>query len=500
MTTTYRMSAVAAAVDAVCAAQQLGPTGHGMGLARARSENDFVQWRLDRGGRAPTIEIGVAEHAEPSQVRAALGRLGVVPHPTLDVLVTLPDVALARAELVRCVADIFAAYGAQPDEELRIFPAEQERDPVVVQPVVEAAESCGLLVWRGFPAAAPDVMWPDSGDVAGFLDVAVRLQARVLYIGVVDQELLAGFAIDGVVHTVVLLSHDADEDEDYGDDDEDRYPAITARFDPQAWHRNILEQSYQALPEHVRSVVDAVVRDPRYDNHARAEAAAVLAEHASALTSEEFGRVEREARTRFQELVGDELDREADTLAGRLVGHPEFDPLDWSGETAESILLDDLEVDDPRIVRRAARAAQQLAHERGLGKKAQANLDREAAQLLQRLPVLVRDQAGFTSRNAQREALLEPHLGDVSPRRRSRIISAMRDADERENAAMREARYATAVRRLLAAGETKAATSRTLGISSSTLDRLLRNRHPDVELGSDDPILTELAPQLGDAR
>ena len=60
----------------------------------------------------------------------------------------------------------------------------------------------------------------------------------------------------------------------------------------------------------------------------------------------------------------------------------------------------------------------------------------------------------------------------------------------------REARYATAVRRLASQGQTRAAISRILGISTSVMDRIERENRKDVPLSSEDPILTDLAPSL----
>jgi hypothetical protein len=76
------------------------------------------------------------------------------------------------------------------------------------------------------------------------------------------------------------------------------------------------------------------------------------------------------------------------------------------------------------------------------------------------------------------------------------MIYWMSRFESEQSGAQREARYATASRRLSALGESRAGVSRLLGISASVLDRIERENRSDVDLASDDPILVHLAPQL----
>ena len=62
--------------------------------------------------------------------------------------------------------------------------------------------------------------------------------------------------------------------------------------------------------------------------------------------------------------------------------------------------------------------------------------------------------------------------------------------EREETGATREARYATASRALMVQGQSRAAAARTLGITTSALERVLRENRDDVRLTTDDPIVT----------
>ena len=48
--------------------------------------------------------------------------------------------------------------------------------------ILAGAQSRGLRVWDGWPSNAPAVQWDQTGDVDAFLDLAVELGIRLLYV------------------------------------------------------------------------------------------------------------------------------------------------------------------------------------------------------------------------------------------------------------------------------------------------------------------------------
>jgi hypothetical protein len=105
---------------------------------------------------------------------------------------------------------------------------------------------------------------------------------------------------------------------------------------------------------------------------------------------------------------------------------------------------------------------------------------------------------GFTTRTAKRLQLADPYLSHVKETRKRFVIYWMSRIEGETDGLKREARYATAVRALVSRGESRAAVSRRLGISTSVMDRITRENRRDVTLATDDPILTDLAPELRD--
>lgn len=124
---------------------------------------------------------------------------------------------------------------------------------------------------------------------------------------------------------------------------------------------------------------------------------------------------------------------------------------------------------------------------------------RLAQQALESLPTDVRDRYGFATKTRQREQLLEGRLGQFSERDRRWLPTYMSKVEQDRFADRREARYATAASILIDDhGVTKAATSRHLGLSTSVIDRLRRERPNRVALDADDP-LRSLHPRLREA-
>ena len=137
------------------------------------------------------------------------------------------------------------------------------------------------------------------------------------------------------------------------------------------------------------------------------------------------------------------------------------------------------------------------ALENGLMQKVEDEIKEVASAALNAIPPLDRDLYGFTNRNVKRLQLAEPYIADVAESRLRFVVYWMSRLEGEETALKREARYATAIRKLIAHGEKRSSVSRILGISTSVMDRLERENRVNVELRPDDPILTELAPSLG---
>lgn len=145
---------------------------------------------------------------------------------------------------------------------------------------------------------------------------------------------------------------------------------------------------------------------------------------------------------------------------------------------------------------RVASEVQHLTWETGLQSKAEAELLRAAAELIDAIPPLVRDRIGFVHRSQQRDALLAPYLEGYSENRRHRMLYEISRLESEKYALDREARYATAARGLMRLGNPKSGAARKLGISTAVMDRICGGHQCDVELKDDDPIVATLAPEL----
>lgn len=341
----------------------------------------------------------------------------------------------------------------------------------------------GLHVWQGYPDDAPVV---GTGDLEpdAFLDLAVQLGARVLYIRSEGADLVVGFAVHGVLHVLTSIES--------GDEQEDEQDDAGHAYDPTSFMLSWQDSAYDGLPPRLKAVADAVLADPRYDGEGRDTL--VFGEHGAGLAPEEYETVRIATRMYFSGHTGREFDTEAAQVAALVLQHPDFDPLS-TRETTTRIVESTIPVSDVRVLPRVVREVDRAAYQTGQVAAAEAALKREARALAVGLPRLLRDRIGFSSRNAQKDALLAPYLDEAqSQDRRRRLRWAVYEVLQADTAE-REARYATAARAMIAASSSAAA-SRTLGISTAVIDRLLREYRHDVVLAADDPILTELAPQL----
>ena len=184
-----------------------------------------------------------------------------------------------------------------------------------------------------------------------------------------------------------------------------------------------------------------------------------------------------------------------ESIATHLARDPDFEPLPWQ-EDINNFVESRLHGKSPGLVALVQQQLNLYAEERGLVAQLEEEIKREARAALNAMTPLDRDIYGFTSRNAKRLQLAEPYIEQVKESWRRFVIYWMSRFEAEETGLAREARYATAVRALTAQGETRAAISRTLEISTSIMDRIQRENRRDVVLAPDDPILTELAPEL----
>lgn len=375
--------------------------------------------------------------------------------------------------------------------------------PGILQEFEREAGRLDLLVWRNYPGPMPTV---DHGDdVIAFLGAAARLDAKVVYLLELfgrDGSLLAfqaGFALHGVLHEIAIgddAAYELDPASSLYGPLGDHHTEQTLEPEPEpavSWG----EREYLELDDASRSAVDALLADPRYEGHGGASLEA-LAHHGAGFGDEAYSRMKQVAQRRYFELVESPMRDRAQRLAAELVSLPDLDPLDFHGRAAKDFVAGHVTEGDPRFIGVVVRQMSQLIWESGLRDRARDAVERDARELLGSLPLLIRDRVCFASRVGARESLLRPYADGREDRLLTRIAVLIGSVEAEPAKRARESRYASATRELLGAGMTKASVSRSLGISTSVIDRILRE-YPDApKLSVDDPIVTELAPhQLG---
>lgn len=359
----------------------------------------------------------------------------------------------------------------------------------------EFAAARGILVWDSFPWGGAMARWPEDSDLDGFLAVLERVGSKILYAE--RGEGILGFAVDGVVHIYSTASARerliADEIPIglFGEDE---------RFDEPAGAYNRPDfsdpyydtRTHEPLAGELRELVDVIVADKRFDGWFTR---LIAAEHTAHLDAQDAERVQLVASRVFRETIGKQLDGRAGQVLQSLAADPSYDPLAWGQELREFI-ESALPGEDPRVLNRLQRDLPNYARESGLIEKARRENADTARRVYESMPVIDRDKLGFASRNAARLHIVEPYLESVVGSKRQHVLKAIIDLEEEMDSVAREARYATAVRRLIEDGKRKADISRRLGITTSAIDRLLSASRSDVTLDVDDPILTQLAPEL----
>ncbi len=360
------------------------------------------------------------------------------------------------------------------------------------------AEKHRLVIWESFPWGGATVLWPEAGDLETFLDVAHRVGARMIYVE--DGGDVVGFAADGVVHGFATpakrkqLVEEPSQDgawvesdgADY--DDDDQLGSSRDFSNPYFDYR-----SNRIIGGELRELVDRIVADEAYDGYRSKH---VVADYARDLSVDDFETVRDVAGRVFRETVARDLDARAQRLVPGLAADAAFDPLSW-GSDLDEFVRSRLVGEDPRVISRAKHDLLYYARERGLYGKAEQEVSRLAERLLEALPPLARDQFGFASKNVTRAQVAGPYLGEIPDIRRPYVLRELAAREAQQFASTREARYATAVRKLLELGITKADIARRLGISTSVMERIVSTHRSDVDLEPGDPLVTTLAPEVG---
>lgn len=355
-----------------------------------------------------------------------------------------------------------------------------------------------LVVWEGMPWGGATTLSPESQDLDDFLELARAVGAPILYLD--PDGSATAFAANGVIHVFAtpaerarLTGGDLADDEDLLLDEDEDLSSGRIAFRVGGFHDYNDPyydwQSGKKVTGRVREAVDALVADDRFNGYRSGH---VVAEYVAALDADEAEAVERVARRVFDEGVGKQLDHRASQLVQSLVKDPSYDPLAWGPEI--SAFVDErVEGEDRRLVERIERALSTYAYESGARTKAERELAKRAEAILLALTPSERDRLGFSSKNAAKLQVLEPHLDGESGSRADRLAREVANLEQERFGFLREQRYATAARRLRDGGLTRAAVSRHLGISNSILDRITATHQRDVELAMDDPIVTDRA-------
>lgn len=363
-----------------------------------------------------------------------------------------------------------------------------------IEPIVRThAATRGVVVWEAMPWGGATVLWPDSEGLDGFLAVFDQLECSVLYLQ--DDADAVGFAAQGVVHVFASAALRLKLDPAYEADDDDGgdFDLVPTVRSQQNWQDPYYDWESQRLLEgDLRALVDEIVADSEFDGH---RSRSIRSERLLELTPEDEECVANVARKVFNETVGKDLDAKARRLAPGLAKHSDFDPLAYGDELSDFVSRH-LPGEDSRLISRVSGELRSHAEDSGLAAKARRESKIAARSILNALPAELRDRFGFTSRNNLRLQLLSEHLADVPEHRRSTVVYDVASLEEELFQAEREARYATAVRQLMAKGFNKSATSRRLGVSTSIMDRITATNRTDVNFAPDDPIITTLAPEL----
>lgn len=359
----------------------------------------------------------------------------------------------------------------------------------LIQGVHKEAARRGLFVWEDVPGQVPFVDMPPGSTTSDMLDAAVRMGVSTVYTFLDDEQgaevAIAGFAKEGIFHRLIRV---ADQPLTTFDEDEDEDTFWANAFGPAV--------GYDKLPTEHQALVDAIVAHEDYDPDDHDWEMEVLDEVAGDLDDEAYEQVKEVAEFRFREALDSAMDTKSDRLATRLAKDSRFDPL-LDEEELERWVSSTKNVDERRLARRVVRSLRHLAHTSGLWDAAHEALGEQATAILDGMPADLRDRLGFTARNAARDALLSPYVSHLPEGRQEHLKYRICQIEEERDGIRRQKRYASAASILMKDhGESKAATGRILGLSTSVIDRLLRDFTKRINI-KDDEVLVGLDPRLG---
>jgi hypothetical protein len=346
-----------------------------------------------------------------------------------------------------------------------------------------AAREFGAIVWEGLPLGGPWTQWRGD-DVANYVATLAPLKPSIVYVDPEDDALAV--AVAGVLHIYggSLLAQRLEPD------DEIELVDVSNHF------------GRLARPSHgVQETAGRIAEDPRFDGYDNLLVDQLIEEAGVEPASQDFEQIRSEALTLYFEGPYRALERQARTLARRVLEHPDFDPLlvAWDGLTQDDSVRDVIVSHDPRLERLVQTTVFQAVTQKGLRDAAEIEFKKIIGQLMRSIPRLVLDQVGFSSRKVSRDELLEPHLSSIPDRRKTLASYWIKRLEEEHGRSSRETRYAAAALILLQQGLTKKAVSTRLHLSPSTTERLIARSLPsDFQLEPNDPIVLELAPELRD--
>lgn len=361
-----------------------------------------------------------------------------------------------------------------------------------------------LTIWEGIPWGGATIMSPESMKLSAFLTMAKEMGSQVIYLDPDGHN--AAFSSNGVLHIFgsaepgdfiqeALYDEELFTEGDEGNEDDGEFDTDDGLSFPDDTYS--IGDSYRdwmtgkEVPEKIRKIVDNLLLDERYDGYRTRK---VLAEHVADLDMGDAETVERIGRYIFDNTIGKELNHKSAQIAKDLIEDPDYDPL-LRRSQYENFIEERIDNLDPRVLHRVERELNDYAEESGARDRAARQLKKDAELLLNSLPPLELDRFGFFTREAARMNFLAPYLEGQSPHRIERMLREVVNLERDRFAILREQRYATAARRLEAAGMRRTEVTRRLGVSNSVIERLVTSYRQDIELASDDPIVTDLAPE-----
>lgn len=362
--------------------------------------------------------------------------------------------------------------------------------------VREFGAQANQLIWDEIPWGGATTLSPKSLDLPQFLSFAQSVGAGVLYLD--PRGVAVAFAAQGVIHIFATTEERArlvgdGPSADLEDDFIDEISGLEFTLQSDGHKDPYFDwESGTTVWGVVRSAVDAIVADDRFNGHSSGH---VVADHVEGLSTVEAKIADRVSKRVFFENVGKQLDNRAKQLAYALAKDPKYDPLLPWGSDLRTFIETRVDETDPRLLERVQRALTSHAFHSGAREEAERELARIAESVLTALTPAERDRLGFSSKGAMRMQLLAPHIVGESSAKAERIAKEVSRLEKEQYQLSREERYATAVRLLRTRGMSHAEVSRRLRISHSIVERIVATHDRNVDFEPGDPLMAAL--QIG---